>query len=268
MSQLRTVREARINFIFFQDIITCVMGILILVTLMLSLSLGDNAASPEEEQLKSELEKAKATLVQVEAENRSAEQQTLQLAALPDRVALETQISMLKRQIARTAEQLRQSQNAAAALKTEQDRAAAELQKNAAVEQQIAKMENEIATARDQLAAARVDTNSVFIIPAPDAQDARRKPVAIIVSNDKIEVRPFSGGRSQEVALSSGAPDLRPILGSLDPARQFLVFYFRPSGAKWFVEFRRLARSLAFTVGYDAVEEQQQLIFPTASQNK
>ena len=45
MSQLRSVPQAKINFLFFQDIITSVMGILILITLMLSLSLnsGDPA---------------------------------------------------------------------------------------------------------------------------------------------------------------------------------------------------------------------------------
>src|SRR5258706_10318209 len=111
MNSLRTVREARINFIFFQDIITCVMGILILVTLMLSLSLNTGeAASPEEQQLETQLRQTKESLAETELLNRSAQQQSLLLASLPDRSTLQTEVTLLRNEAARAAEQLRQSQ--------------------------------------------------------------------------------------------------------------------------------------------------------------
>jgi hypothetical protein len=264
MSQLRTVREARINFIFFQDIITCVMGILILVTLMLSLSLGgDEAGTPEEQKIESELRQTKEALTQIEDQNRSAEYKALQLASLPDRAALETQLAILKRVAAQSSEQLRESQNAAAALKAQQERVVGQAQQATNIEKEIATLQQQLDSTRAELLAARANTNSVYIIPAPEAQDAKRQPVAIIVSGNKMQIRRLSGGAPQEHAIISGATDLRPILATLDPAREYVVFYFRPSGARWFVEFRQLARSLGFAVGYDAIEEQQQLVFPS-----
>lgn len=264
MSQLRTVREARINFIFFQDIITCVMGILILVTLMLSFSLGgDEAGSPEDQKIEADLRQTKKALAQIEDQNRSSEQKALQLASLPDRATLETQLEILKRAAMQSAEQLRESQNAAAALKAQQERASAQAQEATNIEKEIATLQQQLDSTRAQLVAARANTNSVYIIPAPEAQDARRQPVAIIVSGNKMQIRRLSGGAPQEHAIILGATDLRPILTALDPAREYVVFYFRPSGAKWFVEFRQLARSLGFAIGYDAIEEQQQLVFPT-----
>src|SRR3954462_9205459 len=108
MNSLRTVREAKINFIFFQDIITCVLGILILVTLMLSLSLDTGEAeTAEEEQLQNQLRQAKENLAQIEQQNRSTEEKRLLLASLPDRPTLETEVTLLKRQATNTAEQLR-----------------------------------------------------------------------------------------------------------------------------------------------------------------
>jgi hypothetical protein len=264
MSQLRTVREARINFIFFQDIITCVMGILILVTLMLSLSLGgDEAGTPEEQKIESDLRQTKEALAQIEDQNRSAEQKALQLASLPDRAALETQLAILKRVAAQSSKQLRESQNAAAALKAQQERVVGQAQQATNIEKEIATLQQQLDSTRAELLAARANTNSVYIIPAPEAQDAKRQPVAIIVSGNKMQIRRLSGGAPQEHAIISGATDLRPILATLDPAREYVVFYFRPSGARWFVEFRQLARSLGFAVGYDAIEEQQQLVFPS-----
>src|SRR5947208_15381112 len=99
MNSLRTVHEAKINFIFFQDIITCVLGILILVTLMLSLSLDTGeAATPEEEQLQNQLRQPKENLAQIEQQNRSTEEKQLLLGSLPDPTTLETELALLKRQ--------------------------------------------------------------------------------------------------------------------------------------------------------------------------
>jgi DNA repair exonuclease SbcCD ATPase subunit len=264
MNSLRTVREAKINFIFFQDIITCVLGILILVTLMLSLSLDTGeAATAEEEQFQTQLRQAKENLAQLEQQNRSTEEKRLLLASLPDRSTLETELALLKRQATNTAEQLRRQQESAANAKTQIDRAALERQNATNLEKEITALKNQLATFRDELAEARRRTNSVYIVPAPDAQQSAREPVAFIVSANKIEIKRLNAALSETHDLSSGAEDLRPLLALLNPEREYVVFYFRPSGAKWFEPFRNLARSLGFAVGYDAIEEQKEVIFST-----
>jgi hypothetical protein len=264
MNSLRSVREARINFLFFQDIITCVMGILILVTLILSLSLNTGeAATPEEQQLETQLQQLKQSLVETQRQNQSIQQQSLLLSSLPDRATLETELAVLRRQAINTAEQLRQFQQTVAALKTERLRAATELQTVTNLQQEIAVLDQKLSTVRDELANVRRQTNSLYIVPAPDAQQSNREPVAFIVSANQVEVKRLSARASEKRALAAGSGDLRPLLASLNPDREYIVFYFRPSGAKWFEPFRELARSLGFAVGYDAVEEQKEIIFST-----
>jgi septal ring factor EnvC (AmiA/AmiB activator) len=262
MNNFRTVREARINFLFFQDIITCVMGILILITLMLSLSLDTSGdATPEEQQLKSDLGKAKESLAQAQQQNQSLEKKALRLTSLPDRPALETEITLIEREINQSNEQLRRAQEAAIALQAQQDLARQESQSLTNLQRAIATLQSELNAARAQLAAERRQTNSLYVLPATDAAGAH-EPVVFVVGNDKIQVHRFNNSATAERAISS-AQDAEPLLASLNPSREYVVLYFRPSGAKWFEPLRALIRARGFTVGYDAIEEQKQLIFST-----
>jgi hypothetical protein len=257
MNNFRQVREAKINFLFFQDIITCVMGILILVTLMLSLSLNTGeAASAEEQPLQTELRQLKQRLTETEQQNRAIEQQALRLASLPDRPALETELTILKREADQSSNQLHQAEQTAAASKAQ----ALERQNATNFQNAVAALEQQLAAARDTL---RRQTNALYVVPADDARESH-EPVAFIVSSNKIQIRRFNDNNtanaSQDRAISS-ADDLRPLLARLNPSREYVVFYFRPSGVKWFDSFRGLARELGFAVGYDAIEEQKQIIF-------
>lgn len=260
MNNFRQVREARINFLFFQDIITCVMGILILVTLMLSLSLNTGeAATSEEQPLQTELRQLKQRVAETEQQNRAIEQQSLRLASLADRPALEAELAILKREADQSSEQLRQTERNAATIKSQEQNAALERQSATNLQRAVASLENQLAAARDIL---RRQTNALYVVPADDARESH-EPVAFIVSSDKIQIRRFNNNTanaSQDRAISS-ADDLRPVLATLNPSREYVVFYFRPSGVKWFESFRSLSRELGFAVGYDAVEEQKQVIF-------
>ena len=256
MNNFRQVREARINFLFFQDIITCVMGILILVTLMLSLSLNTGeAATAEEQPLQTELRQVKQRLTETEQQNRAIEQQALRLASLPDRPALETELAILKREADQSSNQLRQSEQATAAAKAQEQSATLERQNATNLQRAVAALEQQLAAARNTLR----QTNALYVVPADDARESH-EPVAFIVSSNKIQIRRFNNNGSQERSISS-ADDLRPVLATLNPSREYVVFYFRPSGAKWFEPFRSLARELGFAAGYDAVEENKQVIF-------
>src|SRR4051812_24367862 len=256
MNNFRTIREARINFLFFQDIITCVMGILILVTLMLSLSLNtDEAATTQETPQQTELRQLKQRLAETEQENSSIQQQALRLASLADRPALETEVTILKREVEQSAEQLRQSEQTAATIKAQEQSAALDQQSATNLQRTVSSLEQQLAAARDTL---RRQTNSLYVVPS-DARETH-EPVAFIVNSNKIQIRRFNNNSLQERNLSSD-DDVRPLLASLNPTREYVIFYFRPSGVKWFEPFRAIAREAGFAVGYDAVEEQKQIIF-------
>jgi septal ring factor EnvC (AmiA/AmiB activator) len=257
VNNFRQVREARINFLFFQDIITCVMGILILITLMLSLSLpSGEAAYAEEQQQQTELRQLKQNLADTEQQNRAIEQQALRLASLADPPALEAQLAILKREVDQSAEQLRQSEQTASAAKAQQQAAAAERQSATNLQQTVATLQEQLTNAR---AALRRQTNALYLVPADDPRETH-EPVAFIVNSNKIQIRRFNNTAPQEHTIARDE-DIRPVLAALNPAREYVVFYFRPSGVKWFEPFRTIAREAGFAVGYDAVEEQKQMIF-------
>jgi hypothetical protein len=259
MSSLRSPARARINLLFFQDIITLVIGILILITLMLSLSLGGAAATVEEQQLENELREVRASIARVEIENQRAQEQSLAAAALPGAELLENQIAALRRETNAAFAELQRSQFAA--VESQQRAAAASARKKVAEQAQanLAEMEKAISELREKLAAARTN-NTLQIIPAASSESAR-SPIAFVVSADKLQLRRFDGPNNAEVSLASGVDSARELFARLDARRESIVFYFRPSGAKWFYPLRTLARAGGFEVGYDAVEEQQQLVF-------
>jgi hypothetical protein len=263
MNSLRTVHEARINFLFFQDIITCVMGILILATLILSLSLDTGeAATAEETQLQSQLNQTRQSISQIEEQNRNTEKQRLALASLPDRATLETELALLRQQATNAENQVRQSIEISVGARSQAEKAAADRRAEAELETEISALRTNIVATRDELSDSRRRTNSVYIVPAPDTQQTSREPVAFVVSGNKIEVKWADSDLSQTHPLSA-AEDFRALLRELDPAREYVVLYFRPSGTKWFEPFRKMTRALGFAVGYDAIEEQKDVIFST-----
>jgi len=257
MNSLRSVPQAKINFLFFQDIITSVMGILILITLMLSLSIrsGEFGATPDV-QFESQLKDVQNRLAQIEAENRAAQKQILDAAAVPDRTALENQAAALRRQATLAEEERRQSE----AARARADNSAADRQSSTNLENSVSALEKNLASLRERLASTQRQSNAVYIALPPELNQSARKPVAFIVANDKIQIRSLTSTNAVERALSV-ATDLKPLLSDYDPARDYLIFYFRPSGVKWFAPFREVARAAGFEVGYDAIEEPQEIIF-------
>src|SRR5688572_7433008 len=123
MNRLRTGGNARISFFSFQDIITSVTGILILVTLMLSFSVTTAEDAPSEEQ---RMQTARVRLGQIEAENERLQQRRLEAATLPDRTQLQAQIEALKREQAEVQKQREQVEATLAAARERVEKQAAQ----------------------------------------------------------------------------------------------------------------------------------------------
>lgn len=262
MSPLRTVPQAKINFLFFQDIITSVMGILILITLMLSLSLNsDDPTTPQEERLQQELLRDRGELTRIENENRAAQQRILTAGSLPDRTVLEARIEALRIEEARARESQRQSEQALASSLRAEHTAQTNRENAASLAQAVTNLTQRISGLREELARAKTNGNVVYLTAADELRQVARRPIVFLVGAEKIEERKSDGGAGEEKSLANGAESMRPILARLDPARDYVVFFLRPSGVKWFAALRDLARKAGFEVGYDAIEEQQEIIF-------
>jgi hypothetical protein len=254
MNRLRQGGGVRISFFSFQDIITSVTGILILVTLMLSFSLKMDE-EPEEKRVQKQLQEERDRLAAVERENATAQQRRIEATTLPDPAQTQTQVESLRREEELLKKQRERSEES---LKLLRERIAKSAPTDA-TRQELASLEKRIEDLRAQLAKEKANTNVLLLIPDPDAERAQKRPVAMIVSWETLKTQRI-GGEAQETSIRSGE-SLRPILGRFDPAREFVVFYFRPSGAKWFDAFRDEARRAGFEVGYDAVEENKEIVF-------
>jgi len=66
-----------------------------------------------------------------------------------------------------------------------------------------------------------------------------------------------------EFSARQGRTEFANILQTLDSNRDRLVFYVRPSGITHFEKCLELAKARAFSVGYDAAEENRQYVLST-----
>jgi hypothetical protein len=258
MNRLRTGGNARISFFSFQDIITSVTGILILVTLMLSFSVTTAEDAPSEEQ---RIESARSRLKQIEAENERLQQRRLEAAALPDPAQTRTQVETLKQEQAELEKQREQLQAKLAAARERLEKQATQKEESAAeLRGKIAALEPQLEELREKASRAKTNVNVVYIVPDAQARQNPKAPVAMIVSGERLRAQRLNGADVFETQISS-AYSLASALARHNPERDFVVFYFRPSGVKWFDAFREMARQRGFEVGYDAVEEQKEVIF-------
>lgn len=253
MNRLRTSGQARISFFSFQDIITSVTGILILVTLMLSFSLkGDAVENPVE----TELAKERERLQQVEQHNRDLQSRLIEAAALPDQLPMQAEVQRLRQEAsAAAAERVR----VAKIIETNKSREA-EREKAESLRADLAELANRIEELKLEIARSRTNANVLFVIPDAETARARKSPLAIVVSGDRLRAQRLDGAETQEI--NPGAPGVfDSFLERFNPATDFFVFYFRPSGAKWFDLLRQKSRNAGFEIGYDAVEETKQIVF-------
>lgn len=260
MNRLRTGGNARISFFSFQDIIASVTGVLILVTLMLSLNVTTAETRSEEEE---RLQSARERLARIEAENERLQERRREAAALPDRAQIEAQIETLRREQTEVEAQRKQLEETLASARERIAKQAAVTETSVAeLSQQIESAEQQLAEMRPKAAHARTNVNVVYIIPDAEPRRSSKAPVAIMVSGTQLRSQRLNGSEAFEAAVNS-AEALQAVLARHNPERDYLIFYFRPSGAKWFEQFRALARQRGFEVGYDAVEEQKELVFST-----
>jgi hypothetical protein len=254
MNRLRQGGGVRISFFSFQDIITSVTGILILVTLMMSFSLKLDE-EPEERRVEKQAQAERERLAAIEQENAAAQKRRIEATTLPDPAQTRVQVESLQREEELLEKQRERSEES---LKLSRERIAKTAQTQTAREE-LAAIEKRVEELRAQLAREKANTNVLLIIPDSEAQRAQKRPVAMVVSGETLKMQRI-GGEAQEISIQSGE-SLRPSLRRLDPQREFVVFYFRPSGAKWFDAFRNETRLAGIEVGYDAVDEQKEVVF-------
>lgn len=247
-SRLRSSIGTRVSFFAFQDIITSVTGILILVTLILALYV--NEATPvtsEQTELKQKLIASLRELQTVSAQVAQRQTNLAALAATPDPARLREDIRQLQDQLTAQAgrmsalEQKQAEQQAAAAIKAEQlgltdlrERAGTVRQQvesqqitNAVLAQTVAATERQQREIQEKI--ERTEREPKLWIH-PGVSPSGKQPVLVVVSGTKIICerfnqpaarREFTGARGRRVHRRPAAVDdgqrllrvLRPTLG-------------------------------------------------------
>jgi hypothetical protein len=276
-SRLRSSIGTRVSFFAFQDIITSVTGILILVTLILALYVNESTpVSSEQQELKQKLAASLRELQTVSAQVAQRQTNLAALASTPDPARLHEDIRQLQDQL--TAQSNRMSaleknqaeQQAAAAVKAEKlgltdlreragtVRAQIESQQitNAALIQTVAETERQQKELKEKIEKSE---REVWILPGPPTG---KQPVYVVVSSTKITCdRANQPGAHREFAGARAVADFTAGLRQWARNTDYFLFYVRPSGINVFKRCSDAAKTAGFQIGYDAVEEDKQVIF-------
>lgn len=266
-----------ISFFAFQDIITAVSGILVVITLLLALHLDeatpvsadDETASPERT---AELE---ARLTELAAERAAIEY--LQAArAVSDPAALEAEIAKLEQQLA--AANSRRTQQDAMASSVRANRAGnsseveaeaarrrieanaeklVELEHGAAASAAaMAALERQVNERQAALLAEQQRRNDLWLIPQKSGTS--KEPVLVVVEKQAIALQRFGEAEPRRIRRKT---DFTSALETYSKLDHYLVFYYKPSGADRFEELANAARNAGFEIGYDLIGEDTNLHF-------
>ena len=105
-------------------------------------------------------------------------------------------------------------------------------------------------------------TNQHRLWLLPDLSSTTRQPVLVTVSRTNVICERFNQPDQRRVFPADQSPALlADALRQWQPSRDYLVFYVRPSGIEVFARCLAIAKSAGFQVGYDALEENREIVF-------
>jgi len=248
----RRSQAISLSFFSFQDIITTVTGILLLITLVLAASLtveSPTNSTSQTDYLKAHTEhvraeyKALSSSTQVKISGLSAMQRIFTDSAVPPRgddlnsvvsdwsTARRESGIQRKREMAEHADSVARIQRATESLKL-----------------RLVQCESQIAKAQINLASA--STTLAFI---PGSSDKR--PVLIEVDAASLRCGTLDELGRPQLQLQAAANDvakLKDFMSKYDARRDYFVVLVRPQGAEHSLAIQKIIRDVGFDLGWDA----------------
>jgi len=260
-----------VSFFAFQDIITAVTGIVILIALIMALQITEPEvtsarAAPDQIALRDALRQQLSAL-QAKASAGSAEQggNLADAASIAAEIEnLNTLADSLDKETIRLGgessnmELPGEIEADLGTIRTENERAASEL---AAIEKRTQELIAAIDAARakveraEQTVLAQMEkTNDLWLIP--EKSNTSKEPVIVSVLADHFLVQPVDAKQPQQVKRTGNLnQDIEDLLQAFKPTDQYIVFYFRPSTLQSYDAVTAAAKERGFEIGYDLVEE-------------
>ena len=225
-----------VTFFVFQDILTSMIGILIIVTLALALQADESDDSPlgivAEAKLSEKLEKTLAQLAEIKAR---VETWGSVSGTVPSQASIDAEEASLRAKIA-----IYGNSNA---------------QRHAAA-QKLPQKENGLGVISTELDQDKKRRKVLRLIP--ENSDTTKKPIIVEVSGTGYKMNSLEVDRKTSEGSYS---DFRNALRPLKAAEQFLVFYFKPSATALFKDYLQAAKDAKFEMGYDLIGENVDLEF-------
>ncbi len=269
------------SFFAFQDIITSVSGILILVTLILATEL-DRPTVPTAPVVDPELASKLAEILRqqsdVDAQNRNLQA----LFASPSPEKLEADIASLRLQLAEVKKKhgdiaLQLALNLSANEAKDQSLGLNDLKaqieqiiqeaKAIAVEEakirgEMARLEQKVSNLQAKLLKLRENEGQLWLIP--DKSATTKEPILAVISGNGAKVERFDHPeQGKDFNESSARREFASYLEASNPLNQYIVFLIKPSGIELFERLVKMARDKGFEVGFDALEEHREVHFTT-----
>jgi len=254
-----------------------VIGILLFISLLLSLFVGvetannaqadvRNAASPAEV---SQLERLLDQVTNLKSKVTAAVSLGGEEEAKRKKIMLENELSAMQAQIdktsttlpaanAPTSDDIRKELEAASTTnkvnKAESDKLAEEARKKSEAVQALTAQTEKLEASLLEEQRAKDD---IWLIPEP--KGTTKKPLIVIANKDDFVVKTLDGAGSQ-VADKTGK-QLKDLLREYDPVDYYVVMYYRPSTFHIFERAADTIREMKFDLGYDAIAEDQNINF-------
>lgn len=281
----RSLNSTKISFFAFQDIITSVSGILILVTLILATELDrpSSQSSPDADpKLERDLSETLRQQLEVDARNRNLQGLLAAAETAPatekieaDIKQLQSQLAEEKRKHAALADQLAASQSAIEArdrilgltsIKEQIQQAKLDTEsikrQETKVRAEAPRLEQIIASVQSTILKLHGRDGKLWLIP--DQSSTAKEPVLVMVSKSGIRIERFDHPDEVKTFDDSNARTaFRDYLSKAKSTDQYFVFLVRPSGIPQFERLVKLARAENFDVGFDALEEDKEVYFST-----
>jgi uncharacterized phage infection (PIP) family protein YhgE len=271
----------------FQDIITATTGIMILLTLLLSLSLVVAETQSPAEETVDVIEELEQALSDVEAEVESLEGELDYLEQAAGRVAgfsqgsLEQELEKKTRQVEHLSKEtgrlaqkvgdaekrntswdqrLSQQRQKRSELKQDKNKLREEQRQ---LERRLAEVQKELKNLRQRLAETQTSSRMVFNPRAEDGRIAWLVEIhqdRILIARAGVKARPvvFTGGSSQLSSRFSAW-----VASERKKSKDFFVLFIAPDGIKVFVEMEGQMRSSGFSYGTELIGANTTVVHPS-----
>jgi len=267
-----------ISFFFFQDIITCLIGIVLFIALLLTLFAGETssdngvaAGAPASAAQKKTLNELIRRVVQMRKDVKTAMLSGSSDAEIAQKsAAARSELEDLRNQLSRYAgakaptggnAEVKQSidalrQGSAIRQGEVEGLAREETEKN----KQIGELSAELASLEQKLLQEAKDVDHIWLDPT--ASNTTKHPLLLIVNREGYELKELGGDKSK----TKEGKDLSELLAAYTPSDFFTVIYFRPSTWNRHRDVTKAVRAMGFEIGADALREEQKLDFQDAQQ--